>query len=81
MKTKKSQEMLLSTVAKAAIVLGVLVVLFIIFTSGSQKFSKTINSCEQNAGECVKAGECKERVLNFECSKGNECCSKSYGFV
>lgn len=81
MKFKKSVELTLTTIAVAALVLLVIVVSVILLTGGSQRFAKTINSCETNGGECVGASECKNPTLNFECTKPKVCCSPRIGLV
>ena len=46
-----------------------------------QKFTHTVNSCQNGGGQCVSQPDC-EKTLNFECDKGSNkvCCLKA-GFT
>ena len=79
--SKKSQGMPLNVIIIATIVLIVLVVLIAIFTGRAGIFSKSMESCEQNGGNCVSKGECEDRIANFECPEGKDCCMTTGGFI
>lgn len=81
MKSKKAMELSLITLATAVLILVVVVVVITFFTESSKKFSRTINSCEQNGGECIYLRECENTQLNFECTKPKVCCTQSIGLV
>ncbi len=53
MKSKKSLELTLSTMVIAALVLAVVVTSVYLLTNSTSKFAKSVNSCEQNGGQCV----------------------------
>ena len=81
MKSKKSIDLAFTAIAVAAMVLIVIIVSVTIFTTGSQKFAKTTNSCENNGGQCISSTECESTPLNFECQKDKVCCAPKTGFV
>ncbi|MDP3766227.1 MAG: hypothetical protein Q8R04_06975 [Nanoarchaeota archaeon] len=81
MKSKKSADLTLSTIAVAALVLAVIIISVAFLTSGSQRFAKTIGSCDNNGGQCVDAADCDSTPLSFECTKPQVCCQRKTGFV
>lgn len=81
--SKKSQGLSLNVIIIAVLVLIVLVVLIAIFIGRAGVFSKSMSSCEQNGGKCVKAGECENSPANFECTDKDKpvCCITTRGFI
>lgn len=54
---KKAQGLALNTVVLAALALGVLVVMFFIFSGGANSFSKNLGDCKAKNGECAKGSD------------------------
>ena len=86
MKQKKGSEMIFSPIMAAVIVLLVIAVSAYIFIKQSGKFNVSLNSCEQNGGECTIPSECDAGQLNYDCTKkdgsiNKVCCAKKRGFV
>lgn len=81
MKSRKSVELPLNAMAIAALVLLVIVISVVFLTTSSQRFAKTIGSCENNGGKCVNTQDCDSTILSFECAKPMVCCQQKTGFV
>lgn len=81
---RKSEGLALNVVIIAALGLGVLVVLFVIFSSQSGKTVRTLESCDGVAGNCrgtCLSGEVEKSGL--KCYKNNQptnekCCIKIF---
>ncbi|MBI4452419.1 hypothetical protein HY637_03245 [Candidatus Woesearchaeota archaeon] len=86
MKARKSQGLSVNTIIIAALALGVLIVLIVIFTGGIGKTSQNLGSCILKGGQCqLPGGKCPEGYpiqifVSGECEKSptkNLCCIKS----
>ena len=77
----KGVELSINVIVVIAIALMIAVVFFIIFTSQSGEFNKTILSCELKGGTCVKQGECQNQKTSWSCPKKElpECCVNNLG--
>lgn len=76
---KKGQELALSTIIIAVLVLLVLLVLGIILTKQTGNFSAGVNSCEQKAGTCQTTAEFKDCMIplpQYKCTDAAKpnCC-------
>ena len=72
---KKGVELSLNAIIIAALVLTVLVVLIIVFTSEAGIFSKNVLTCEAKGGKCVPDNDCQYQKTNFKCvTKENTIC-------
>ena len=85
-KQKKGSEMIFSPIMAAVIVLLVIAVSAYIFLKQSGKLNVSLNSCEQNGGECTIPSECDTGQLSYDCPKkggtaNKVCCAKKRGFV
>lgn len=69
-KTKKSQSIAINTIVLAAIALGVLVVVFLIFTGQFSTTSKNLQSCELKNGKCAK--DISKDTSKLSCDNNNE---------
>ncbi len=86
MKAKKSQGLSVNTIIIAALALGVLIVLIVIFTGGIGKTSQNLGSCLTKGGTCQNPdGTCPEGYpitifVSGDCEKSktkNLCCIKA----
>ena len=81
---KKAQNMSLSTIVVAALVVLVLIVLSVIFIRSSGGFVKDVHSCESQGGMCAE--KCKDAAYGTQdytipkpsasCDDGKTCCLK-----
>lgn len=81
MMDRKAMELPLSMIVIAVAVLTVLVVSIAIYSGGTKKFTATVNSCEQNGGECISKNDCENTHLSYDCQKENICCLREFGLT
>ncbi len=81
MMNRKAVELSLDAMVIAVIVLIVLVVSIAIYTGGTKRFTATVNSCEQNGGECISQNDCENTRLSYDCQKDNICCLREFGLT
>ena len=81
MMNRKAVELPLNMMVIAVIVLIALVVSIVIYTGGTKKFTATVNSCEQNGGECISQNDCENSRLSYDCPKDRICCLREFGLT
>ena len=64
---KRAQGLPITVIIIAVLGLAVLVVLIVMFTSGSNIFSKTVLTCEAKGGQCIAEKECQYEKTSFTC--------------
>ncbi len=78
---RKAQELALSTIVVAVLVLLILLVIGIILTRQTGKFSTGLSGCEEKGGECQDSEQiknCQLKAISYSCSdvdsKKRTCC-------